>query len=138
MSNRSSRVAALRPAAHAVLRIAAGLLFMHHGLQKLFGVLGGFGGTPGASAPLMSLMGLAGVLEFGGGLLIAAGFFTRPVAVLLLGEMLTAFFMAHFPGGGWPIENQGELALVYAAIWAFLAAHGAGIWSVDAVLNKRR
>ena len=111
---------------------------MQHGLQKLFGVLGGFGGTPGATAPLVSLMGLAGVLEFGGGLFVAVGFFTRPVAALLLVEMLIAFFMSHFPRGGWPIENRGELALFYAATWAFFGAHGAGIWSVDMVLNKRR
>ena len=127
----------LKPVAHTVFRVAAGLLFMQHGAQKLFGMLGGFGGTPGAHAPFLSQMGLAGVLEFGGGLLIAAGLFTRPVAVLLVGEMCVAFFQAHLPRGGWPIQNQGELALVYASIWVYFAAHGAGPFSVDATLANK-
>src|SRR5688572_33509727 len=71
------------PAALAILRIGAGLLFMQHGLQKIFGLLGGFGGTPGATAPLDSLMGVAGILELVGGALLVAGLFVRPVALIL-------------------------------------------------------
>lgn len=120
------------PTAVAILRIGAGLLFMQHGLQKLFGLFGGFGGTPGATAPLVSLMGLAGVLELGGGLLLVLGLFVRPVALILAAEMVVAFIQAHLPQGGMPIQNGGELALLYALIFVFLAARGAGPLSVDA------
>jgi putative oxidoreductase len=120
------------PTAVAILRIGTGLLFMQHGLQKLFGLFGGFGGTPGATAPLMSQMGLAGVLEVGGGLLLVLGLFVRPVALILLIEMIAAYVMAHLPNGAAPIQNGGELALLYAFIFLFLAARGAGPASVDA------
>src|SRR5690349_2024533 len=91
---------------HAMLRIGAGALFMQHGLQKLFGMLGGMG-APGATAPIMSQMGAAGMLEFAGGILLIAGLMTRPVAVVLVVEMIVAYFQAHAPRGGWPIQNQG-------------------------------
>lgn len=120
------------PAALAILRIGAGLLFMQHGLQKLFGLLGGFGGTPGGTAPLASLMGLAGVLELVGGALLVAGLFVRPVALILAAEMVVAYFYAHLPQGGAPVQNGGELALLYALVFGFLAARGAGPVSVDA------
>jgi putative oxidoreductase len=120
------------PAAVAVLRIGAGLLFLQHGLQKLFGLLGGFGGTPGATAPLDSLMGVAGILELVGGVLLIAGLFVRPVALILAAEMIYAYFYAHLPQGGMPIQNGGELALLYALVFVFLAARGAGPASVDA------
>jgi putative oxidoreductase len=122
----------LTPTALAILRIGAGLLFMQHGLQKLFGLFGGFGGTPGATAPLASLMGVAGVLELVGGLLVILGLFVRPVALILAGEMIVAYVRSHLPQGGIPIENGGELALLYALIFVFLAARGAGPVSVDA------
>src|SRR5687768_18461621 len=80
------------PVALAILRVGAGLLFMQHGLQKLFGLLGGFGGTPGATAPLASLMGVAGVLELVGGVMLVAGLFVRPVALILAAEMIVAYF----------------------------------------------
>src|SRR5688500_3131536 len=120
------------PAALAILRIGAGLLFMQHGLQKLFGMFGGFGGTPGATAPIDSLMGVAGILELVGGALLVAGLFVRPVALILLVEMVVAYFYSRLPQGGVPIQNGGELALLYALIFAFLAARGAGPVSVDA------
>src|SRR5690606_30792385 len=88
--------------AHGILRIVAGLLFMQHGVQKLFGWLGGFG-PDGGTAPLASMFGLAGVLETFGGLLIVLGLFTRPVAVILVVEMLSAYVIAHLPQGFWPI-----------------------------------
>ncbi len=116
---------------HAVLRIGAGALFMEHGLQKLFGMLGGFGPS-GGTAPLMSQMGLAGVLEFGGGLLLVLGLFVRPVGLILLVEMLWAYVSVHMPQGGWPIQNRGELALLYALVFAYLATAGAGRMSLDA------
>ena len=131
-------LAVLGPALHALLRIGAGLLFMQHGAQKLFGAFGGFGGTPGATAELFSQMGLAGVLEFFGGLLIVVGLGTRLVAAVLVLLMLSAYVIAHLPQGGFPIENGGELALLFALVWAFLVGNGAGPASVDAALARRR
>jgi putative oxidoreductase len=127
---RSGALASLGPVTHAVLRIGAGLLFMQHGAQKLFGLFGGMGPNGGAVA-LVSQMGLAGVLEFFGGLLVVLGLFTRPVAFLLAGEMLVAFFQAHFPRGGFPIENQGEVPLLFMLVWLFLFGNGAGPASLD-------
>jgi putative oxidoreductase len=131
----TSRIA---QATHVLLRIVAGLLFLEHGAQKLFGWFGGFGGQPGATAPLSSLLGVAGVLEFFGGLLIVLGLFTRPIAFLLAGEMAVAYFKQHAPSGFWPIENHGELAALYAFVFLFLAAHGSGGASVDALLSRGR
>lgn len=108
-----------------ILRIVTGLLFMQHGAQKLFGVLGG------TQVELMSLMGLAGVLEFFGGLLVAVGLFTRIVAFILSGEMAAAYFMAHLPQGFWPIENGGELSALFCFVFLFFAAAGPGRFSID-------
>lgn len=121
-----------------LLRVVAGLLFMQHGGQKLFGWFGGFGGEPGATAPLMSQMGLAGVLEFFGGLAVLIGLLTRPVAFLLSGEMAVAYWTAHAPHGAWPILNHGEAAALYCFIFLFFAAHGAGAWSVDSMFRRNR
>jgi len=129
-------LAGLAGPTHALLRIGAGLLFMEHGAQKLFGALGGMG-APGQKAELVSLMGLAGILEFFGGLLIVIGLMTRPVAVLLFIQMIWAYVQVHLPQGGLPIQNHGELALLYALVWAFLAGNGAGPASVDAALARR-
>ncbi|HEX7119189.1 MAG TPA: DoxX family protein [Longimicrobiales bacterium] len=125
------------PAVYAVVRIAAGLLFMEHGAQKLFGWLGGMG-QPGATAELFSMMGLAGVLEFFGGLLIVLGLLTRPVAVVLVLEMLAAYAMGHMRQALFPVQNGGELALLYASIFALFAATGAGPASVDGALARRK
>jgi putative oxidoreductase len=82
-------------------------------------------------------MGVAGILEFGGGLLLILGLLTRPVAAILCIEMLAAFVMAHLPKGGWPVQNGGELPLLYALVFAYLATHGAGPMSVDASWRNR-
>jgi len=121
-----------------LLRIITGFLFFPHGAQKLFGLFGGFGGQPGATAPLLSLIGVGGVLEFFGGLLVMFGLFTRPVAFILSGQMAAAYFMAHFPQGVWPLLNGGELAALYSFVFLFLAAGGGGDLSIDGVLVKRR
>lgn len=115
-----------RSVAQGILRIATGLLFMQHGAQKLFGWLGG-----NQVDGLVSLMGLAGVLEFFGGLLFAIGLLTVPLAIVLMLEMFVAYFMAHLPQGFWPIQNGGELALLYAFIFMFFAAGGPGAFAVD-------
>jgi putative oxidoreductase len=101
--------------AYAILRVGAGLLFLCHGLQKLFGL---FGGPP---APLASPMGVAGVLELVGGLLVVLGVFTRPVAAVLALEMAVAYVMAHLPRSPWPLENGGEVAVLYFLIFVVLA-----------------
>jgi putative oxidoreductase len=122
---------------HALLRIGAGLLFMQHGAQKLFGALGGVDGQ-GMKVELMSQFGLAGVMELVGGFLIVIGLMTRPVAAILCVEMLWAFIQAHLPRGGLPVQNGGELPLLYALVWAFFAGNGAGPASVDATLGRDR
>lgn len=121
-----------------LLRITSGFLLMPHGAQKLFGMFGGFRGQPGATAPLFSLIGLAGVLEFFGGLAILLGLFTRPVAFVLSGLMAVAYFMAHAPKGFWPLLNRGELAAIYSFVFLFLAAAGGGELSIDGLLRKRK
>jgi putative oxidoreductase len=136
-SNDGDRARAVREATHNLLRIFAGFAFAQHGAQKLFGWFGGMG-PEGGTAQLMSLMGLAGTIEFVGGLLIMLGLFTRPIAFLASGEMAVAYFMSHFPRGFWPIENRGEPAVLFCFIFLFLAAHGAGTISLDALLARRR
>ena len=113
----------------AALRVMTGLLFLQHGTAKLlkFPVTDMFKD----GVPLMSLMGLAGILELAGGILIIIGWFTRPVAFLLAGFMAVAYFMAHAPGGFFPILNFGELAIMFCFVFLYLAATGAGPYSVD-------
>lgn len=124
-------------ATHVVLRVGAGLLFMFHGAQKLLGWFGGMG-EPGATAPLASQMGVAGILELIGGGLIVIGLFVRPVAAILVIEMIVAYAVVHAPQGLWPILNHGELALLYALMFAYLAGNGAGALSLDAWRHKPR
>jgi putative oxidoreductase len=112
------------PQIYALLRIVAGLLFACHGAQKLFGVLGGH------QAALTSQFGLAGVIEFVGGLMIAAGIYTGLVAFIASGETAVAYFQAHAPRGTFPIQNGGEPAVLFCFLFLYLASRGNGIWSV--------
>jgi len=122
----------------AILRIVAGLAFMSHGLPKLFGWLGGFGG-PGEAAELVSRFGVAGVLETFGGPLIVLGLFSRPVASVFPGEMAVAYFWIHFGASeAWWWQNGGEKAMLFSFIFLFFSAWGAGPFSVDARLAARR
>ena len=114
---------------YALLRIVAGVLFACHGAQKLFGVLGGTKQTD-------TLMQAAGVIEFAGGILIAAGLFTSIVACIAAGEMAVAYFKQHAPGGIWPIVNRGELAVLFCFVFLFIASRGSGILSIDALRGK--
>ena len=114
----------------AVTRVVFAFLFACHGATKLFGA---FGGHPMLHNPLMLT---AGILEVGGGLLIALGFLTRPVAFVLCGEMAVAYFKAHFPGGFWPILNHGEPAVLYCFFYLYLTVRGAGAVSIDGVRGK--
>jgi putative oxidoreductase len=125
-----ARHAPAAPISLGILRIGAGLLYMQHGAQKLFGLFGGMG-PQHPTVPLVSQMGLAGVLEFFGGLLITIGLGTRFVAPLLAIEMIWAYFQVHMPRGGAPIQNGGELPLLFALIFIALSFLGAGGWSID-------
>lgn len=125
-------------ATFGILRVGAGFLFMFHGAQKLFGWFGGLGGTPGATAPLLSQMGLAGVLEVVGGALLLVGLLTRPVAAILTVEMVVAYFLVHFPQGPLPIRNNGELAVLFALVFLFFAGNGGGRYSLDHAIWKRK
>jgi putative oxidoreductase len=131
-----NHLATYAPYLYALMRIIIGLLFACHGAQKLFGVLGGVGGEPGATVALFSLRGLAGVIEFAGGLLMAFGWFTRVAAFIASGQMASAYFMAHAPRGFWPLQNGGELAVVYCFLFLYMAAHGSGTWSLDRLWQK--
>jgi putative oxidoreductase len=113
----------------AVLRIVTALLFIAHGTSKLFAFPVAMM-EPGP--PLLSLLGLAAILEIVGGALLVLGLFTRPVAFILSGEMAVAYWMAHAPQSFFPIVNQGESAVLFCFIFLYLAAAGAGSWSLDA------
>jgi putative oxidoreductase len=120
-------------AAQGIMRIVVGFLFMTHGGQKLFAWFGA-----DQSVELLSSRGVAGVLEFFGGIMIALGLFTRPVAFILSGQMAVAYFWMHAPRGLWPWVNRGELAAIYSFVFLFLAAAGGGSFSLDNVLKKRK
>ena len=110
---------------YALMRIVFGFLFVFHGLQKIFGLFGG------RTAELLSLRGLAGVIEIVAGALIMAGLFTRPAAFIASGQMAFAYFMSHYPAGFWPIQNRGELAVLYCFAFLYIAARGKGAWGFD-------
>jgi len=118
----------------SVLRIITALLFLQHGLAK-------FIGFPHVASfdnlQLFSLLGLAGVIEIVGSLLLLVGLFTRPAAFIMSGEMAVAYFMAHAPRSFFPIQNQGELAALYCFVFLFFAVAGGGSWSLDKLFTKR-
>ena len=117
----------------SILRIITGFLFIAHGTQKWFSFP-----APAQQPPeLMSLIGVAGALEVGGGALMIVGLFTRPVAFVLSGLCAFAYFMAHAPQGFWPLVNRGELAVLYCFVFLYFSAVGAGPWSLDHGLRGR-
>lgn len=113
----------------AIMRIVVGFLYLCHGGQKLFGWFG----AEKAAEPLMIV---AGVIEFGGGLLIMIGLIASFAAFIASGEMAAAYFMVHAPHSFWPIVNHGELPAVYAFVFLYIAAHGSGLLSVDAMRRR--
>jgi putative oxidoreductase len=120
---------------YAAFRIVSGLLFAQHGAQKLFGWLGGMG-EAGGSAPFLSLMFFAGLVEFFGGLLIAVGFKASWVAFIASGEMAFAYFMAHAPNALFPVQNRGDLAVLNCFAFLYIASRGAGTLSLDSIFGK--
>ncbi len=129
-------LASWQPIVRSILRIVAAFLFSLHGMQKMFGLLGGMGGKGGVAA-FPTLPWWAGLLECGGGLLLLLGLFSRPVAFLLSGQMAVAYFMAHAPRGFFPVTNGGELAALYSFLFLYLFFAGPGPISLDAVVRKK-
>ena len=119
----------------ALMRIIVGFLFACHGAQKLFGWFGGMD-DKGEAAPLASLLGLAGVIELGGGVLVAIGLLGSYAAFIASGQMASAYFMAHQPQGPLPIQNGGELAALYCFVLLYIAARGSGRFSVASALGR--
>jgi putative oxidoreductase len=111
----------------SILRIVAALIFMEHGTQKLLG----FPPSDRPGPELFSLLGLAGVLELFGGLLLLLGLFTRPVAFVLSGQMAVAYWMAHAPQSIFPVLNGGDAAILYCFVFLYLVFAGGGVWSLD-------
>jgi putative oxidoreductase len=124
-------MASWSPRMLSVLRIMTGLLFLEHGTQKLFN----FPPRANPGPALFSLLGLQGLLELVGGILIVIGLLTRPVAFILAGDMAVAYFMAHAPRGFFPLVNGGQLAILFCFVFLYLFVAGGGVWSVD---NRRR
>ena len=138
MSN--ERTASLdRPAVDVSLllvRVSVGLIFAAHGSQKLLGYPPG---QPYTGFPVFTMLGIAGMLEFAGGLLILVGLFTRPTAFILSGEMAVAYFMGpHWSRSFFPISNFGEITVILCFYFLYLSAAGAGVWSLDRLLSKSR
>ena len=125
-----SRLNAYAPHFLAILRIIAALLFIAHGTSKLFGWP-----SDAMQPPLMSIFGLAAILEVIGGLLLLLGLFTRPVAFLLAGEMAVAYFTAHAPNDFFPVNNGGESAVLFCFVFLYLVFSGPGAWSLDSKGN---
>jgi putative oxidoreductase len=130
--NRGSAAASY---ALSILRIVAGFLFICHGLQKVFGMLGGH--RMPVNAMLTTLPGIGGFLELIGGALIIMGLFTRPTAFILCGEMAVAYFKVHFPGGATPLQNHGELAVLDCFVFFYLMFAGGGAISLDRLLRGK-
>ena len=124
--------------AYFLLRVVAGLLFLQAGGLILFGWFGGMPGRPSSTLPLMSQVGIGGILEFLGGLAIMLGLLTRPVAFILSGEMAVAYWQFHAPNGTWPVQNQGVPAVLFCFIFLYMSAQGGGDWSLDTLLRHKR
>ena len=117
----------------SIVRIVAALMFMGHGIQKLFG----FPAPPPFGMPAaFTLIWFAGVIEVVGGALLLVGFLTRPVAFLMSGEMAFAYFMVHAPKSPYPVINAGDAAILYCFMFLYFAAVGGGVWSVDRATRR--
>ena len=117
---------------YAIFRIVVGALFAFHGAQKLLGVFGG------RVAQMGTQPWFAGVIELVGGILIAIGLLAGLAAFIASGEMAAADFISHSPRGTWPIQNQGELAVLYCFAFLYIAARGAGMLSIDGARGAPR
>jgi putative oxidoreductase len=118
----------------SVLRIVTALLYLLHGTQKLFGVPPS---ARGATVELASRLGAASVIEIVGGTLILLGLFTRVAAFICSGEMASAYFLVHAPRAALPLQNAGELPVLFCFVFLYFAAVGGGPWSLDALRSRR-
>lgn len=118
----------------SILRIIAGLLFMEHGLMKMFHFPGP---QPGVPDPLPTLLMVAASIEIVGGALITLGLFTRVAAFVCSGEMAAAYFMAHAKQSFWPGLNMGGEAILYSFLFLYFVFAGPGLWSLDALMRRR-
>ncbi len=118
----------------AALRIVAGLLFLAHGVIKVFGFPAG--AEPGQQE-LLSLFGIGGVIELITGLLLILGLFTRPAGFIASGQMAVAYWMFHFPSSPYPAVNGGDAAILYCFIFLYIFTAGPGAWSIDNRTAKR-
>ena len=123
------------PEQKSILRIVAAFVFITTGTMKLFAFPNGIPPN-GGTVPLMSQMGIGGILEAFGGFLVLIGLFTRPVAFILSGEMAVAYFQFHYPQNFWPTVNNGTAAILYCFLWLYYSAAGPGPWSVDALCRR--
>jgi len=128
-----SKLDAWSPYALALLRITSALIFMEHGLMKLFHFPAAH---PGVPDPLPALLFVAAIIEVAGGVLIATGLLTRIAAFICSGQMAAAYFMAHAPKSFWPALNQGDSAILFSFVFLYLTFAGPGAWSLDALLRK--
>jgi putative oxidoreductase len=122
-----------QPQLLGLLRIVTGLLFLAHGVAKLFGF-------PPSEMPAqdpLSFFGIAGIIELVVGTLIMIGLFTRPAAFIASGEMAVAYWYGHFPQSPYPVINKGDAAILFCFIFLYLVAAGAGAFSVDGARTKR-
>ena len=126
-------IARYRPYVLSIVRIVVALLFFEHGMSRLFGFP-----SPLPTPVLFSMYWFAGAIEFAGGALVAAGLYTRVTAFIMSGEMAVAYFLRHAPGGFFPILNRGDAAILYCFTFLYLAFAGAGPWSLDALLSRKR
>jgi putative oxidoreductase len=121
----------------SVLRIMSGLLFLEHGTSKVLS----FPHAPMHSGPaptgFMALLGqTSGILELIGGILLVIGLFTRITGFILSGEMAVAYFMVHAKMGFYPMDNHGEIAVLYCFVFLYFAAAGGGPWSIDRLRHR--
>ena len=128
-------MARFRTIVYTSMRVVAALVLMQHGIQKLFGAFGGMGPTHGA-VPTGSIFWFAGLVETFIVPLVLVGFLARPAALIVSGEMATAYFLMHAPSGFWPILNHGELPALFSFIFLFFAVFGPGPISIDALIFR--
>ena len=121
------------PVLLAALRVVSGLLFLAHGLVKVAGFPAG--AQPGQQA-LLSLFGIGGLIEVVAGALLVVGFLTRPAAFIASGQMAIAYWMFHAPASVYPAVNGGDAAILFSFVFLYLAAAGAGAFSIDALINR--
>ena len=121
----------------SVLRVVAGFLFLCHGASKLFGVFGGANGTGKRVSITTWPTGVSGCIELVGGTLILLGLFTQVAAFICAGEMAVAYFTVHIKRGLIPLQNKGELAVLFCFVFLYFAFSGAGPFSLDALRRRR-